>query len=355
MPITAEDLANTFWGGVLRDMWGAAKLPGDVYAGRVDPTSDEGIKRAADLAGLGFTGGMGRAAMAPAAEVSLGSGGGTAALRRPPAVDWRMPTEPVNPAGQLRLNLGDEHLVGTEYDWMARMRDLPPDEAARQLRAWEQNYDPLTYYHGTGSLGTEIRAFDLDKAASGANAGHLKKEKAVFLTDDPEIANTYFDQDTYRNSIYPLRVRDVDQFARFDWDGDLYNREVAWQQLQEAKKEGRPGLIWENMLDPGPYAKPDMEGYEDEAAALADQFPTSRILAVFDPSRVRSAFAKFDPRRKHESDLLASSSPPIAALSEGEQDKKKSKKADKSEDKDAEAEAKAWKAFLKMVSDGGAL
>lgn len=32
--------------------WGAATLPGDVYAGRVDPSSDEGIARANDLAGL---------------------------------------------------------------------------------------------------------------------------------------------------------------------------------------------------------------------------------------------------------------------------------------------------------------
>lgn len=32
--------------------WGAATLPGDVYAGKVDPNSDEGIARANDLAGL---------------------------------------------------------------------------------------------------------------------------------------------------------------------------------------------------------------------------------------------------------------------------------------------------------------
>lgn len=28
MPITREDLAKTFWGGLARDMWGAAQLPG---------------------------------------------------------------------------------------------------------------------------------------------------------------------------------------------------------------------------------------------------------------------------------------------------------------------------------------
>jgi hypothetical protein len=79
MPITQEDLAKTFWGGMLRDMWGAAKLPGDVYAGRVDPLSNEGIERANALAGLAMGGGIGRAAMAPADEVSLGTFGGVRA------------------------------------------------------------------------------------------------------------------------------------------------------------------------------------------------------------------------------------------------------------------------------------
>jgi hypothetical protein len=68
MPITADDLLKTFWGGMLRDMWGAAKLPGDVYAGRVDPTSDEGIKKATGLAGMAMMG----ATAAP--RGALGSG-----------------------------------------------------------------------------------------------------------------------------------------------------------------------------------------------------------------------------------------------------------------------------------------
>lgn len=84
MPKTKEDvrevsLFNDWVSKAFRDMWGGAMLPGDVYAGRVDPTSDEGIKRAADLAGMGFTGGMARASASPTAEASLGMFGGRGA------------------------------------------------------------------------------------------------------------------------------------------------------------------------------------------------------------------------------------------------------------------------------------
>jgi hypothetical protein len=42
---------ETIIGGALRDAYNALRLPGDVYAGRIDPRSDEAIKRAFDLAG----------------------------------------------------------------------------------------------------------------------------------------------------------------------------------------------------------------------------------------------------------------------------------------------------------------
>lgn len=60
-------------GGVAQGLLDAARLPGDVYAGRIDPMSDEGIERANDLAGLAMTGGVGGAAKR-AGEAVLGSG-----------------------------------------------------------------------------------------------------------------------------------------------------------------------------------------------------------------------------------------------------------------------------------------
>src|SRR5262245_36031161 len=51
MATWGELLGQTWPARLAQSVWSAAKLPGDVYAGRVDPLSEEGIGRAADLAG----------------------------------------------------------------------------------------------------------------------------------------------------------------------------------------------------------------------------------------------------------------------------------------------------------------
>jgi hypothetical protein len=43
-----------------QEAWGAATLPGDVYAGRVDPNSEEALSRTLDLAGMVTLGGYGQ-------------------------------------------------------------------------------------------------------------------------------------------------------------------------------------------------------------------------------------------------------------------------------------------------------
>lgn len=51
MPSLLDLLGQTWPARMAKGAWEAAKLPGDVYAGRADPLSDESIGRAADLAG----------------------------------------------------------------------------------------------------------------------------------------------------------------------------------------------------------------------------------------------------------------------------------------------------------------
>jgi hypothetical protein len=65
-----EALAQTWPVQLARSIVGGAALPRDVYEGRVDPTSEIGIQRAADLAGTVMGGGMG--ASRPAGSVGMG-------------------------------------------------------------------------------------------------------------------------------------------------------------------------------------------------------------------------------------------------------------------------------------------
>lgn len=62
-------LGQTWPARIAQSAYGAATLPGDVYAGRIDPMSDESIGRSADLAGLIMGGTF---AGAPAGAVGAG-------------------------------------------------------------------------------------------------------------------------------------------------------------------------------------------------------------------------------------------------------------------------------------------
>lgn len=88
---------------------GAVSLPGDVYAGRTDPMSDEGIGRATDLAGLAMTGGV------------AGTGPGGVALGSGPI----------------------------------RNSALPMDEAARRIRARGMGYADEPFFRGDGGTASE--------------------------------------------------------------------------------------------------------------------------------------------------------------------------------------------------------
>src|SRR3990167_7480269 len=55
-PTLLEKMGQTWPAKLLQTVLLAAQLPGDVYAGRVDPLSDEAIGRSTDLAGLAMLG-----------------------------------------------------------------------------------------------------------------------------------------------------------------------------------------------------------------------------------------------------------------------------------------------------------
>lgn len=95
-----------FWetniGGLLQSIAEAVTLPGDVYAGKVDPMSDEAIGRSFELAGL----------------LNVGAGASTA------------------PRGAIRSGA-------------ARVApDLPMDDSSRMARASSAGYDDATFYRG---------------------------------------------------------------------------------------------------------------------------------------------------------------------------------------------------------------
>lgn len=163
-------------------------------------------------------------------------------------------------------------------------------------------------FHATHA---DVRQFDLSKAGSGTTVGGGKAERAVFLTSDPENAKTYLGGQfvnrenaphteempygvgrhyEYGANIMPLRVNTKD-FHEWDYGGNLYDANHMKEMIRQAKKDKAPGIKIENIKD---------QGY----MGLGSGKKTTTYV-VLDTSRLRSRFAKFDPKAAKKKDLGA--------------------------------------------------
>lgn len=299
----------------------AAALPGDVYAGRVDPLSDEGIGRATDLAGL----------------VTLGSG--------------------VVPAKPNTLRAGAK--IGKEKP------ALPMDEASRVARAKEMGFRPdMPIAYSTAPAGEKVGAAAvqmLDGTVFTGSPLHVnaieEAAKVLGLAEDDvwsQIASTGFVTTGGRYIARPeagwIAERMAQGKVKTPWVG------LAAEHVQLAGKRPptdsvrtgatAPGLpggqgVWgvaEGAAPPGSQslwhrtARPrsfDARGLSQEEieATLAQAWDEGsdavmiknytrsgsktpeNIIVVRDPAQLRSPAAAFDPAKKFSPDLLAAGGP----------------------------------------------
>jgi uncharacterized ParB-like nuclease family protein len=121
MPSLLDMLGQTWPARMAKSAYGAVTLPGDVYAGRVAPLSDEAIGRAADLAGTVASG-----TLAGAPRGALGSGPTMRA--KTPIKTVRLPIEAVEhgesamPGGRLTAPEAEKLIA----DYAGRPTKLPP-------------------------------------------------------------------------------------------------------------------------------------------------------------------------------------------------------------------------------------
>lgn len=175
---------------------------------------------------------------------------------------------------------------------------LDMSRGARMGRAAEQGFHETPLYHGTTD---DFGAFDLGKAGTGTNFGN--KENAVFLTSKSDVADSYLPSLWVNeggeavkkygegSQIMPLRVRGLEDFEVWDMFGGAYKPSFMKEALKEARKNKAPGVVFRGMRDPGLSSL----GRPKESA----------IVAVFDPKRIRSTHAAFDPAKRNSPDLLA--------------------------------------------------
>jgi len=165
-------------------------------------------------------------------------------------------------------------------------------------------------YHATHM---PIEQFDLSKAGTGTTVGGGKTQRAIFLTNDAENAHTYLggnyvmrennphtepmahDPQIGRHymegaNILPLKVNTKD-FDVWDYGGNMYDENHMNELIKEARKNKVPGIQIDNIKD---------QGY----MGLGSGRKTTTYV-VLDPARIRSKFAKFDPKKTKKRDLMA--------------------------------------------------
>lgn len=179
---------------------------------------------------------------------------------------------------------------------------LDMSQAARMQRAADQNFNETVLYHATTK---DFPAFQKNKMGTSASIG--TKEKAVWMSSDPEVAGTYLPGQFVNranaphtedigggvgrhysegSNIMPLRVSlDPDKISWWDMGGARYNHEDVEEILANARREGMQAVVFNNI--------------RDEGVMGLGRGKRANTVAVFDPANIRSVNAAFDPAPCH--------------------------------------------------------
>lgn len=213
--------------------------------------------------------------------------------------------------------LGDAVREGAAARTRQNPRGLPMDEMSRRARAEAQGYDlDQRFYHATNR---DFDGFSLREAGSGGGTGGVK-ERAVYVTDAPAVADSYLGGGHLRiagfpdegavplpagddvgryyaegSRTLPVVVRGMEDMPEWDMDRAMFSPQDTERALRGARADRAPGVIMDNYRDPGGVV----------AGPLGNGSQASRIVAVRDPRNLRSPHATFDPARAREADLLA--------------------------------------------------
>ena len=183
------------------------------------------------------------------------------------------------------------------YESGATGRAMPMDEASRMGRAREMGFD-TDAYHGTVT-GEQFQAF--------GQSPHSRRSETYLAPDrHRDYANSYAAGDQGR--VLPLRVNRAgfhdgrtakgrEELKEIALDRDFYP-ELLHNHLRGEPDTLRP-VTWGDQRSLDELSKTGYPG------AIVEERPWMDSMAVFDPTRIRSRFARFDPRLSHLANLSA--------------------------------------------------
>jgi hypothetical protein len=195
----------------------------------------------------------------------------------------------------------DDMMARADDQYMFEHTPLDMGAEARMARADAGGFGG-DLYHGTADE-YGINSFDVSKAGS---VSQQPNERAIFATDSPDAASwfaNYADPDgeltTYggatMGTVMPVMRRG--DYQTLDFRGQPYGNSRMERGLATARRAGADGVSVRGMRE-------NLDGFN----------PIINQEAIFDPTNIRSRFARFDPEFSHLSNLSAANASPTAGL-----------------------------------------
>jgi GNAT superfamily N-acetyltransferase len=191
-------------------------------------------------------------------------------------------------AGNAR-SVTDDMMARADDQYMFDNTPLPMDEASRLARADQRL--PEDQYHATMN---DFQAFQPSQTGL-SGRGVYSADYADEIEGYASASHTTKDG----INIIPMRTQDVGQYAR----------NIDWQNTADADPDFPYNATPQQTVDGFRRAAETMEGQ-----GFAGVQSQSGQRVTFNPSNIRSRFARFDPEFAHLSNLSAANASPTAGL-----------------------------------------
>jgi hypothetical protein len=187
------------------------------------------------------------------------------------------------------LDMGDSVKNTQLNQYLFQNYDLPMDQASRMARAQEMGLiDPQ--YHATLADFENFKPSEIGLTGRGVYSGDYPTDISDYATKEGSSSGL---------NIIPLSAP----------SGDTYARKIDWQNVVDADEQ----FPWNATVDE------TIAGFKSAADKMSDQgysgvHSQAGERVTFNPSSVRSRFARFDPRLSHLSNLTAANASPIGGI-----------------------------------------
>jgi hypothetical protein len=274
LPVIGAPSATGMAKGVAQQAVGAATLPGDVYAGRVDPLSEEGIRRAADLAMLTQLPSVPSVARRPAVGVPLASekiveqGSNMYNALRQEARQATLGSEPEAYAKAIAADVR-KRLDAAEF---SEIRARPIHNVIDEIEKIKTPTGLVDIRERLGKIGRE--SYGTERAAAFAARDIVNEELDALLPGASERLAT-----ADKNYAIGSRVAEVEQAMR--------NARTLAEASRYVPREGtqlrRQSLPF--LKEEAKFVSPEVREAARRAARAGSFGRLAQSISVFDPSR----------------------------------------------------------------------